>query len=112
MRRSTLSLMCLVAMLVLGRAAPMATVGDHAKANATVSFGQWQTDPPLDRFRVNFANRAVKRITRPMLGFKSFDAARHTLSGITLMHMLRKSQWAGGAEQGLTAAEQFYALAA
>jgi putative transposase len=56
-------------------------------------------------------HRAVKRITRPMLGFKSFDAARHTLSAITLMHMLRKSQWAGGAEQGLTAAEQFYALA-
>jgi hypothetical protein len=26
--------------------------------------------------------------------------------------MLRKGQWAGGAEQGLTAAAQFYALAA
>jgi putative transposase len=57
-------------------------------------------------------HRAVKRITRPMLGFKSFDAARHTLTGIELMHMLRKGQWAGGVEQGLPAAEQFYALAA
>jgi putative transposase len=57
-------------------------------------------------------HRAVKRITRPMLGFKSFDAAQSMLSGIELMHMLRKDQWAGGAEQGLTAAEQFYALAA
>jgi putative transposase len=57
-------------------------------------------------------HRAVKRITRSMLGFKSFDAARHTLTGIELMHMVRKGQWAGGLEQGLTAAEQFYALAA
>jgi putative transposase len=33
-------------------------------------------------------HRAVKRITRPMLGFKSFDAAQYTLTGIELMHML------------------------
>jgi plastocyanin len=32
------------------------TAGDHAKANAIVSFGQWQTDPPLDRFPINVAN--------------------------------------------------------
>jgi plastocyanin len=40
--------MCWVALLGLGLAAPvaMALEGD----NATVSFGQWQTDPPLDRF--------------------------------------------------------------
>jgi putative transposase len=57
-------------------------------------------------------HRAVERITRPMLGFKSFDVAQYTLTGIELMHRLRKGQWAGGAEQGLTAAEQFYALAA
>jgi putative transposase len=61
---------------------------------------------------VEQAHRAVKRITRPRLGFKSFDAAQSTLSGIELMHMLRKGQWVGGAEEGLTAAEQFYALAA
>jgi putative transposase len=47
-----------------------------------------------------------------MLGFKAFDAAQSTLVGIALMHMLRKGQLAGGVEQGLTAAEQFYALAA
>jgi putative transposase len=57
-------------------------------------------------------HRGVKRITRPMLGFKAFDAAQSTLVGIELMHMLRKGQLAGGVEQGLTAAEQFYALAA
>jgi hypothetical protein len=56
--------------------------------------------------------RAAKRITRPMLGFKSVEAAQCTLAGIELMHMLRKSQRAGETEAGLTAAEQFYALAA
>jgi putative transposase len=57
-------------------------------------------------------HRGVKRITRPMLGFKSFHAAQCTLTGVELLHMLRKGQLAGGVEQGLTAAEQFYALAA
>ena len=47
-----------------------------------------------------------------MLGFKAFDAAQSPFVGIELMHMLRKGQLAGGVEQGLTAAEQFYALAA
>ena len=58
-------------------------------------------------------HRVVKRITRPMLGFKSFAAAHDTLVGIELMHMLKKGQMVveGGAE-GLTPAEQFYALAA
>ncbi len=55
--------------------------------------------------------RGVKRITRPMRGFKAFDAAQSTLTGIALMHMLRKGQLADGVEQGLTTAEQFYALA-
>jgi putative transposase len=57
-------------------------------------------------------HRAVKRVTRPMLGFKSFDAAQGTLTGIELMHMLRKGQLEEGAAQGLPPAAQFYALAA
>jgi transposase-like protein len=57
-------------------------------------------------------HRAVKRMTRPRLGFKAFDAAQSTLTGIELIHMLRKGQLTGGSEAGLTAAEQFYALAA
>lgn len=58
-------------------------------------------------------HRAVKRVTRPILGFKSFDAAQGTLVGIELMPMIKKKQLmveAGG--EGRTAAEQFYALAA
>ncbi|HEY7495439.1 MAG TPA: hypothetical protein VIH59_30570, partial [Candidatus Tectomicrobia bacterium] len=47
MRHSTLSIICVVAMLCIGLAAPMAD--DNRRANATVSFGAWQTEPPFDR---------------------------------------------------------------
>jgi putative transposase len=58
-------------------------------------------------------HRAVKRVTRPMLGFKSFEAAYDTLVGIELMHMIKKRQRVvEEGEEGLTAAAQFYALAA
>jgi len=57
--------------------------------------------------------RGVKRVTRPMLGFKSFAAAQAALSGIELMHMLKKGQWVGEeGGGGLMPAEQFYALTA
>lgn len=58
-------------------------------------------------------HRAVKRVTRPMLGFKSLAAAQATLVGIELMHMLKKRQLVvEEGDEALTAAEQFYALAA
>jgi transposase-like protein len=58
-------------------------------------------------------HRGVKRVTRPMLGCKSFEAAQDTLVGIELMHMIKKKQLRVGAgDEDLTAAEQFYALAA
>jgi transposase-like protein len=58
-------------------------------------------------------HRGVKRVTRPMLGFKAFSAAQDTLVGIELMHMIRKKQLVVEAgEDGLTAAELFYSLAA
>src|SRR6202011_1519753 len=34
-------------------------------------------------------HRAIKRITKPMLGFKDFRCARIILSGIEVMHMIR-----------------------
>jgi hypothetical protein len=37
-------------------------------------------------------HRAVKRVTRPMLGFKSFRSEKNFLAGIELMHMIRKGQ--------------------
>ena len=58
-------------------------------------------------------HRAVKRITRPTLGFKSFAAAHDTLVGIELMHTSGEvERWSRAGQQGLTRAEQFDALAA
>jgi putative transposase len=58
-------------------------------------------------------HRAVKRITRPTLGFKSFEAAHATLIGVELIHMLKKGQLVGEARtESLTPAEQFYSLVA
>ena len=58
-------------------------------------------------------HRGVKRITRPMLGFKAFDAAQATLVGIELMHMIKKRQLVvEEGKEGRTAAELFYSLAA
>jgi transposase-like protein len=44
-------------------------------------------------------HRNIKRITRPMMGFKSFNSARRTLKGIEAMNMIRKGQ-VKGVEQG------------
>lgn len=38
-------------------------------------------------------HRAIKRRTRPMLGFKTFRCARILLGGIELMHRIRKGQF-------------------
>jgi transposase-like protein len=57
-------------------------------------------------------HHAVKRLTRPTLGFKSFWAARCTIAGIEVMPAIRKGQLASTANKPQTLAEQFYALAA
>jgi transposase-like protein len=54
-------------------------------------------------------HRAIKRIIRPMMGFKSFRCVRIILSGIEIIHMIRKGQMQ---DNGLdrTVAAQFYSL--
>ena len=54
--------------------------------------------------------RAIKRVTKPMLNFKSFRSARRVLAGIELMHMIRKGQLLLQGCSELSFAEQFYAL--
>jgi transposase-like protein len=92
--------------------------GSEANAAAIRSYNQAYGTTIIIR-QVKYLNniveqdhRGVKRITRPMLGFKSFATAQATLVGIELIHMLRKGQLAERGEQGLTVAEQFYTLAA
>jgi putative transposase len=57
-------------------------------------------------------HRSVKKVTRPMLGFKSCWSARIIIAGIETMHMIRKGQldWPSG--QTESAANQFQSLAA
>ncbi len=57
-------------------------------------------------------HRAVKRVVRPMRGFKSFWSARCTIAGIEVMHAIRKGQLLIPEYTAQTPAEQFYALAA
>ena len=57
-------------------------------------------------------HRAIKRITRPILGFKSFWSARIIIAGIETMHMIRKGQMNCPAGKTLSAANQFYSIAA
>ena len=42
--------------------------------------------------RVEQDHRRIKRLTRPMLGFGSFQTARRTLAGVEAMAMLSKGQ--------------------
>ena len=56
-------------------------------------------------------HRAVKRVTQPMLNFKSFRSAKSVLTGIELMHMIRKGQLMMEVGNERSFADQFYALA-
>ncbi len=56
-------------------------------------------------------HRAIKRLTKPMLNFKSFRSAKNVLAGIELMHMIRKGQMISTEGNQMSFAEQFYALA-
>jgi transposase-like protein len=56
-------------------------------------------------------HRAVKRITRPMLGFKSFWCAARIIAGIETVHMIKKGQLYRPQGKPLSAADQFYSLA-
>jgi transposase-like protein len=56
-------------------------------------------DTPIKVRQVKYLNnvveqdhQAIKRIIRPMLGFKDFHCARVILRGIEVMHMIRKGQ--------------------
>ena len=54
-------------------------------------------------------HRFIKRITRPMMGFKAFHSAAATISGIETAHMIRKGQIPAN---GTSAFQTFAGLAA
>ena len=91
---------------------------DKSGANKAAVIGMAaEMDQPIELRQIKYLNnrieqdhRAVKRITRPLLGFKSFACARIILAGIETMHMIKKGQLD---KQGTatSAANQFYSLA-
>jgi transposase-like protein len=62
--------------------------------------------------RIEQDHRAIKRRARPMLGFKTMNSARVILSGIEMVHMMRKGQAKYACRSQLSLAEQFNILAA
>jgi putative transposase len=77
------------------------------------------TQAPFEIRQVKYLNniveqdhRTIKRRIQPMMGFKTFRSARRTLKGIELMHMINKGQKKSIEGHSLSAAEQFYSLAA
>ncbi|MBP7179114.1 MAG: IS6 family transposase [Moraxellaceae bacterium] len=56
-------------------------------------------------------HRPIKRRTRSMLGFKSFNTARRLIAGIETMHAIKKGQLPTEDGTSPSASEQFYALA-
>ena len=92
---------------------------DKSGANAAAVSGyNAEGDASIELRQIKYLNniveqdhRAIKRMTRPMLGFKTFWSAAKTLAGIEVMHMIRKGQlFARGGE--ITPADLFYSLAA
>ena len=77
---------------------PVKITIDKSGANASAVNGyNEEADTEIELHQVKYLNniveqdhRAVKRVTRPMLGFKSFWSATKTLAGIEVMHMIRK----------------------
>jgi putative transposase len=89
---------------------------DKSGANtAAIECHNAETKAGIEMRQIKYLNnvveqdhRAIKRQTRPMLGFKSFWSAAVTLAGIEIMHMIRKGQLALTGD--LCPARQFYSL--
>jgi protein tyrosine phosphatase (PTP) superfamily phosphohydrolase (DUF442 family) len=77
---------------------------DRSSANlATLEAINAERETPIKIRQAKYLNnivehyhRAVKRIVRPMLGFKDFRCARILLTGIELMHMIARGQMKDG----------------
>ena len=84
-----------------------AVLGLVAHSGAAIELGQSKYLNNL----IEQDHRAIKRIVRPMLGFKDFDCARRLIAGIETTHMIKKGQLDCPQGRALSAADQFYSLA-
>ena len=92
---------------------------DKSGANtAAITSIQADSGLPIEMRQSKYLNniveqdhRAIKRITRSVLGFKTFGCARILIAGIEVMHMIRKGQLGDVKDRVWSAANQFYSLA-
>ena len=102
---------------MLGHGTPEKITIDKSGANtAAIERHNAETEAGIEIRQIEYLDniveqdhRAIKRLVRPMLGFKSFRSAAVTLAGIELIHMIRKGQLRMTGE--MCPARQFYLLA-
>ena len=94
------------------------TIDKSGSNTAAITSMQADSGLPIQMRQSKYLNnlveqdhRAVKRITRLMLGFKSFRCARIRIAGIETMHMIRKGQLGALKDLASSTANQFYSLA-
>jgi putative transposase len=96
------------------------TITIDKSSTSTAATESYDGDPGADsRIRhrkylnniVERGHRAIKRIIRPTLGFKSIYCTRPLLAGIKTMHMIRKRQPAFPDGRAASATTAFYSLA-
>ena len=94
----------------------LADVGRRRKRSVG---NRWRMDDPYvkDAGQWKYLNnivekdhRALKQISRSMIGFKRFRCARILISDIETMHMIRKGQLGDIKDQASSATNQFYSL--
>src|SRR5882757_4125475 len=117
-RRNKAAAQCYFKKSIQRNGVPETVTIDKSGANlAALHAVNAERDIPIKIRQVKYLNnvveqdhRAIKRITRPMLGFKDFRCARIILSGIEVMHMIRKGQMKTENGTHPSAAEQFYSM--
>jgi len=94
------------------------TIDKSGSNTAAIKEYNAENDTSIEIRQVKYLNniveqdhRFIKRITRPMLGFKEFHSASVTLRGIELVRMIRKGQMKNQ-NVAQNPAEIFYSLAA
>ena len=92
------------------------TIDRSGAHTAAIESDNAEHDAEMEIRQVKYLNniveqdyRAIKRVARPMLGFKAFWSSTVTPTGIEIMHMIRKGQLHTAGK--LRPVQQFYSLA-
>jgi len=82
MMSRTVPYIVIVILVLSALVVPSAVATDGPKVQATVSFGQWQTDPPLDRFtNPNDRTRNNHQLLPQVVQIKAGGAVNFIISG-------------------------------